>query len=179
LILATKALSRLLAHGMHVLCVMTCTLATTACVVPLGVEVDSEHRPTFASASPSFGGPRIFYRSVDPVNDVRESEFTVTVRDPDEQTIEVKMIYLGPSGEYTAVPLLGVTQLSPTSTTLRTTDLRVPGLCDQFVNFDPGPHVIEIYASDTGFDTESESLVQPNAGGLLANAWWLVECRDP
>ena len=165
---------------MHVFCVMYCMLSTTACVVPLGVEVDSEHRPVFASSTPSFGGPRVFYRSVDPVNDPRESEFTVTVRDADEQTVELKMIYLAPNGEYTQVPVLGVTLLGATSTQLRTTDLRVPGLCDQFVNFDPGPHVIEIYASDTGFNNESkDSLVEPNSGGLLANAWWLVECRDP
>ena len=153
--------------------------AATACVVPqdLSVAGGPNNRPRLVGERtfPTLG-ETITVQQTPSGKTPEPFVFIVTINDPDEQTVFIRLFL---NGDYTRPLSLPPTRDRAAGSGLRALPFEVSGLCDELVGHVVGRYELELYVSDSGFVGAGDDLRVPQPGGLTTNGYWRLNCTGP
>lgn len=151
--------------------------AASGCVVPLSLSERSAEgtntRPRIIAenTTPALGKLTVSQSPVGgtPITTI----FSVVVDDPDPQTLHGRLFL---NRAYGSAVFGGETQAPYVDFSIRALIFRISGLCDDMVQFDPGPHLLEIYVSDAPFVSSGSDRRVPTDDGAVVNDSWQISC---
>jgi hypothetical protein len=152
----------------------------SACIVPTHLEEmeadgGENHRPQIRrDLTRPPGDTFTAYQTPEGSGELRRQEFTLAVKDPDNQELYVRMFI---DRQYDAWIYDGVSEATAEET--RSIRFEVPGLCDDKVNGEVDTFFLEIYVSDGLFLDEGQDLRLVEPGGYRDGISWDLVCRPP
>jgi hypothetical protein len=174
--------------GMGPRCVLLSLVGLAGCFVPPPLELEPDGAvPTSApvifgdQVTPKLGDTVTVRQTAPGASTSNKTQFVLKVWDPDSSKLYTRVFI---DGDFTEVveekEALGCNIVTPKGDKGCFAGHTLAGLCDETVNFALGPHVLEIYISDTEWaDNDPEDLRKTPFGAFRDNVWWRVNCIEP